>query len=86
MAKTPVTASLRWLGDRFDVSAGGDMPAILVQALGAGAIAFDGENLGVTTSGGPVNIGPGDWLITTEADGLGAVTDADFNANYEVQA
>lgn len=84
MAKTPCTAALRWLGDRFDVAADGDMPPILVQALGAGSIAFDGENLGVTTGGGPVNIGPGDWLITTEADGHGAVTAADFEANYEV--
>ena len=82
MAKTPATNALRWMGDHFDVG-GGDMPPFLIQALGAGALTFDGENLGVETGAGPVSIGPGDWLITTEADGLLAVTADDFNENYE---
>lgn len=85
MAKTPLKAALRWMGGRFDVS-GDDMPPILVTALGAGALTFNGESLGVETPGGPVNLGPGDWIVTTEADELGALTNDDFEDNYEVTA
>lgn len=80
--KTPVSAALQWTGDSFAI-AGDDMPPILTQALGAGAITFNGPELAVQTFGGPIDIGPGGWLIRTE-EGLGAVTDEDFQANYEV--
>ncbi len=83
MAKTPLKAALRWLGDRFDV-AGDDLPPMLVTALGAGALTFNGQELAVATPGGPVDIGPGDWLVTTQDDELGALTAADFEENYEV--
>lgn len=83
MAKTPLKAALRWDGQSFDVS-GDDMPAILTQALGAGKLAFDSPNLGVETPDGPVSIGPGDWIVTTQEDELGALTAEDFAENYEV--
>jgi hypothetical protein len=83
MSKAPLEAAARWTGERFEVD---ELPPFLTRALGAGFVAFDGENIGLTTNAGPVSVAPGDWLIQSTADGLGAVTDADFHANYEVVA
>jgi hypothetical protein len=85
MPKTPLKQALRWTGERFEVE-GGEIPYMLRVALGAGHINFDLPNLGVTTPDGPVNIGPGDWIVTTQDDDLGALTDEDFRENYEVEA
>jgi hypothetical protein len=81
MPKTPLEAAVRWTGERFEAD---EMPPFLRHALGAGAVAFDCHNIGLTTAAGPVSVAPGDWLIQSATDGLGAVTDADFHANYEV--
>lgn len=83
MARTPLQAALRWMGDRFDVE-GDEMPPLLIRALGAGSLTFDMPNLAVTTPDGPVNIGPGDWIVTTQDGELGALTNEDFEENYEV--
>lgn len=80
MAKTPITAAMRWTGEAFDVP---EMSYWLIVSIGSGAITFNGENLAVETPGGPVSAAPGDWVLLDGAD-LGVADDQDFRDNYEV--
>lgn len=79
MAKTAIKAAAQWHGDGFALE---DTPDWIVQAVGAGKLAFDPPNLGVTTSGGPVSAAEGDWLMLLDDDTLASATDDDFRANY----
>lgn len=93
---TTVTAAVQWTGDSFDIP-GGDIPAWIVQALGASKMSFDPPTATITTPDGDVTANELDWVYLAQAvgnegdegyvaPGLGVTDNVDFRTNYEIAA